>query len=541
MKSKRGQTWTIFKLIKWVLLLALLGIVVGGVISGGLNPLFEKVGGQFDKVMLVLGVNGNLPDAGCRPSDRIDSNSMASVGVSAKLEVCRDSCTYELVSPTTLFGFTELTIDRGGTKIGNEEKKYEFSDIVSGYNVGVDMESYSSDREIYQDMQNIFSEFARDNPEHDMDDFSFSTNARFSIMVVREKTWLLGRNPDDIIYYWDGEIWVREINGRVEAFGEYRNQREQATREIVNEIYEYFRDGDDVYWGYEGEGISNVPGSDFSIDYENVDINFIELEEWFNNKTNFIDENDVLYETDTIGGEEVIVSQQDGYFRIVIEDTGFLNTDTVYYYKYNSNPNLRRIMKDNLIRDTRQENAEVLSNILEWSQDGHKIWWHFGENYDSTYTIVEDEKIITLEDFEEDLIEWVGEMSENYAETRERNEGLMEEFIPYVESREADGYPTHIKIIEDIGPAKNFVYIDYESYKTGYNDEIDVDVKKGVYVEDGDLVFVSLETYSDNGMTLVADKNGWVYLDDSWDDFEKAHATFNVLYEKCGRENEEDR
>ncbi len=55
-KNKRGQDWTIGKLMTLILVVVFLVLIVYGISTGGLKPLFAKIANSFDNILVMLGI-----------------------------------------------------------------------------------------------------------------------------------------------------------------------------------------------------------------------------------------------------------------------------------------------------------------------------------------------------------------------------------------------------------------------------------------------------------------------------------------------------
>ena len=88
-KDKCGSGWTVHKLITIILLILILAIVVAGVITGGLNPMIERLGEKYDNVLAKFGIGENktIVDENCFPWEKAE-------GLSLNIErrICRGYC-----------------------------------------------------------------------------------------------------------------------------------------------------------------------------------------------------------------------------------------------------------------------------------------------------------------------------------------------------------------------------------------------------------------------------------------------------------------
>lgn len=55
-KNKRGQEWSIGRLLTIILVVVFLVLIIYGISSGGLKPLFDKISNSFDNILVMLGI-----------------------------------------------------------------------------------------------------------------------------------------------------------------------------------------------------------------------------------------------------------------------------------------------------------------------------------------------------------------------------------------------------------------------------------------------------------------------------------------------------
>lgn len=53
-KKKASVDWTVGKLLTLVLAVVVVILVIWGTTTGGLNPLIERTGGQFNEILILL-------------------------------------------------------------------------------------------------------------------------------------------------------------------------------------------------------------------------------------------------------------------------------------------------------------------------------------------------------------------------------------------------------------------------------------------------------------------------------------------------------
>lgn len=98
MKEKRGAVnWTVGKLINTVLLIVVMALVIYGVTTGGLNPLFENVEARFDEVLIMFNIKDDVSFEKCYSAEVLSLGGgevfLKNVGLGGNgvvLNVCRD-------------------------------------------------------------------------------------------------------------------------------------------------------------------------------------------------------------------------------------------------------------------------------------------------------------------------------------------------------------------------------------------------------------------------------------------------------------------
>ena len=87
--DKRGGGWTVHKLITLIMLVLVLAIIVGGAITGGLNPMFKRLREKFDNVLAKfgLGEDNQKQEGGCFPWEPAEG-----FGSDIEKRVCRGYC-----------------------------------------------------------------------------------------------------------------------------------------------------------------------------------------------------------------------------------------------------------------------------------------------------------------------------------------------------------------------------------------------------------------------------------------------------------------
>jgi len=146
MKGKGGAVeWSVGKLMSIVLLMVVLALVVYGVSSGGLVPLFERVGGMFDEVLLFFGVGDD--GGGVEGCAVPYLKSIEGVG-SGMLTRCVDRCV--LVFDEEVAGYKEFGIF-GGMGVGNfRADSFVLRDDI------VDVGKVNEERVVYRELRGVF-------------------------------------------------------------------------------------------------------------------------------------------------------------------------------------------------------------------------------------------------------------------------------------------------------------------------------------------------------------------------------------------------
>lgn len=100
-KNKRGATeWTVGKLLAIILAVLVLALVIYGISTGGFKPLFEKVEGAFNNVLIMLNLKEDSAGSSgecLKPKDA----SISGVG-EGELVICKEYCSLLLEKPLSL-------------------------------------------------------------------------------------------------------------------------------------------------------------------------------------------------------------------------------------------------------------------------------------------------------------------------------------------------------------------------------------------------------------------------------------------------------
>ncbi|MEI6058279.1 MAG: hypothetical protein WCP89_00755 [archaeon] len=65
-KNKRGQDWTVGKLLAVIMTVVVVALVIYGLSTGALNPLFQKIGAMFNNVLMMMGLKKDVGSStGC--------------------------------------------------------------------------------------------------------------------------------------------------------------------------------------------------------------------------------------------------------------------------------------------------------------------------------------------------------------------------------------------------------------------------------------------------------------------------------------------
>ncbi|MFH0808280.1 MAG: hypothetical protein V1888_01555 [archaeon] len=227
--GKRGAVdWTIGKLLNIVLLVIILVLIVYGMTSGGLVPLFENLGAKFDEVQILFGFEENFYQ-GCYASNVADLGggpeflkSLGIDGAIVSLNVCRDG-----VCNLSIGGVGEYRVVSG--KIdkfvnGGWVRYYYYDKILAGkvnwerYNAGVDLLESSGLSDLYNG-------------------------------ALTRKFVLFGDGNgvgENVTAVWQNGVWVIQENSKVARYFESDNEAIDAFVSFVDNVYD-----DKVFWGYD--------------------------------------------------------------------------------------------------------------------------------------------------------------------------------------------------------------------------------------------------------------------------------------------------
>jgi len=251
LSGKRGAVeWTIGKLLNIVLLVLVLVLVIYGVSTGGLVPLFEKVGGKFDEVLIMLNIKDDVVFDECYSEEVLNLGGgevfLESVGLKGKdvvLNVCRNRvCNFSK-------GLDEYRNNKGSFEKleGGEWKGYSVFEGGLG-DVRSNWELYSKGVGLL-DTVRPFPEFL----------VGFKSSGKF--VLYGKKVGLLG---GDIVATWQDNRWEivkgwKGVEGKRYSdtvrgidFDEFG--REVISSEDDDEALEIFYShvtsgrNDDVYW-----------------------------------------------------------------------------------------------------------------------------------------------------------------------------------------------------------------------------------------------------------------------------------------------------
>ena len=123
MKNKNGGGWTVNKLIMIILFVLILVILIAGGISGGLTPLFEKLGNSSENVLEKLkGVQDSRSEFS---KDCLDWKDAIEISPEAQFRFCNGHCEIKLKETD------EESLDKGTFKYDNGKLYDESSRDIS--------------------------------------------------------------------------------------------------------------------------------------------------------------------------------------------------------------------------------------------------------------------------------------------------------------------------------------------------------------------------------------------------------------------------
>lgn len=496
MNSKRGAIyWSVSKLIKWILLIVLLVLIIMGVVTGQLTPLFEQVGGKIDEVMLFLGIGGNVAEEGCSPIQFVDGNynSHNKEGASGSIKVCRDACYYKLVEPKEYMGFSEFSVTKSGVgKVTNENGvTYPLDVIMPGYYVEAKKGLYDREREKYKGFLKFMDDLYESSEleiskEEFFDYMDFSPTGFFTITITPKRGFLARQKPD-IVFQYDGTEWTRSVKENVRLVGE---------DEVYTESYESYLDGLDVFWNY-NDGKKNYIFTDFDTDFKNKNFDKLELTNWLDNKSNFID------------------SYFDKVFRIEVEVRG---ANHIYYYRNG------KWKQKHWYGDTTYTREEIADFIMIYNSKNYEMTWRFGmKNYDKECTLISDIPIEDKKSEEGNFKEWTNEKIKEFLDGQKNYEIFVSKLTLFLQTKEyiVDGKKVEAEMIF-IDDKDRLCIVNVVSVDGAEDDYI------GIYRKNKEFVFMS------EFVGYVEQNYPWVYVSDKdWNDFLKIKEIYEWLYEKC--------
>ena len=292
----------------------------------------------------------------------------------------------------------------------------------------------------------------------------------------------------EIIFDWNGERWLR-------TFGEYTSY-ETDDEKVFTEIYGSYKYGYDVYWNYKGDGALVVPISGFNVNFKDVDRTKNEFDLWLGQKVNEIDSGE-----DSVG------------FYVEIEDPW---RNTVYFYKDN------KWKKDGWWFDTKMEDEKVLDGIFEAHQERYEITWHYHKD-ERVFLPISNEEILSRSDLrsEEEFEKWFNDTQDNWTETKEDQEDLLEDFSWYLReySVSFEGEEFYVKMLKIFEDERSKILIYFNSSSDG---------KFGVYLEEGELILAYGDTFKDSIVNDVLD-----FSDEEWRELAKVSEIYERLVKRC--------
>jgi hypothetical protein len=116
MKGKQGGGWTVHKLIAMILAVLVLVLVTVGYTSGGLSPMFERLGAYYDSALANLGFSRDRAisyDGECFGGNEITDNAELN---GAEFKICSGYCEIEKDGQVYVYDANSKEILVGGVK-----------------------------------------------------------------------------------------------------------------------------------------------------------------------------------------------------------------------------------------------------------------------------------------------------------------------------------------------------------------------------------------------------------------------------------------
>ena len=282
-EKKASVDWTIGRLLTFVLLIIVLVLVIYGISTKGLNPLFERLGGMFDSVLILLHVKDDgFENDNCyvekvsvlSDGDILLGNLYLNEAEKEKIElnVCRDS----------------VCAIKGSEELG----EYRFNKGVFEKKKGEEWGVYLfSIRDI-----NVFKE---DLEKLSLEEFKIKYD------VDRTRQFVLTRSNILAIAVWSSGTWVVKDKDKIVYSGSSDDEALESFKELVNGpkifgswfssfVYYGILDANDRDYFKVASvetGISNLVGDDRGNDFLDTEEDMINLKSEFSKiKESLLDE-----------------------------------------------------------------------------------------------------------------------------------------------------------------------------------------------------------------------------------------------------------
>jgi hypothetical protein len=238
---KRGAV-TMKYLLTLILAAVLLVLIIYGVQTKGFGPLWDSIEGKYNEALIFLGFrDSGIPSCGDAFDQDID-------GIGGRFYPCEDSCTFALVSPTSLLGFSNFSIDKNGFSVISKEgikdydKAYVFDSVEA-----------QRHRDAYDFLNEIVREFLASEGMDEKDFFNLIEVDRGRGVVFETKQkehWYSLEKTVFYQYYYThgGSIWKEVKKAGNLGDGKYDflilGDVSRGADEVFGKVYSSYKDGD---------------------------------------------------------------------------------------------------------------------------------------------------------------------------------------------------------------------------------------------------------------------------------------------------------
>lgn len=478
--NKRATTeWTMAKLITLVLAVVLLVLIIYGVTNKGFGPLVDNIKGRFNEVLILL----NIRDG---PGDVVCDETLAeqSVGtVKGNFYPCENKCTFELLEPDELLGFSNFSVSKDGFVVMSKDGKIRDNDVA--YSFG----SAEADRhrEAYGLLKGVVDEFLASSEAAGMSEEKFAEVMGFG----EGMTFLI-----EVHDLWRHTFYEYGVDGwkkGVMKDGRFRGG-EISAGEVKKNLWKSYGYKDEITWNYNGDGKSNALMTNFDKNLVDVEYPREEVRGWFNG---------------------LMATSREDDRRIVVEvhDEG---ANTFYFLKDGQWKISRLLWGDKAV-----SNEFVFDGIYEAHLEGWDIVWRFWK--EGSKRIVSEEVYVkkNVDTWEGKFVEWFDEKQKNWTNFMNEQKALLPKVGKFLQENgdvdfRDDSYKTQLTFMED--SKVPVVYFDPSEEE-----------KFGFYYEKG-----APALFYNGGASIVSDFVG--LSDEEWAKFLK----INKIYEyfklrRCGR------